>query len=75
MTPLPPFPTDPPPDPLPPGVYPIIGPRLATDGVVQPIARQIGLTMLGTLHERIGDTLLQEKSRRLGPFRLGSRLR
>ncbi len=47
-------------DPLPPGVYPIIGPRLATDGVVQPIARQIGLTMLGTLHERIGDTLLQE---------------
>ena len=60
MPPLPPFPTDPPPDPLPPGVYPIIGPRLATDGVVQPIARQIGLTMLGTLHERIGDTLLQE---------------
>ena len=46
--------------PLPPGVFPIIGPRLATDGVVQPIARQIGLTMLGTLHERIGDTLLQE---------------
>ena len=60
MTPLPPFPTDPPPDPLPPGVYPIIGPRLATDGVVQPIARQIGLTMLGTLHQRIGETLLQE---------------
>ena len=58
--PLPPLPTDPPPDPLPPGIYPIIGPRLATDGVVQPIARQIGLTMLGTLHERIGDTLLQE---------------
>ncbi len=25
--------------------------------VVQPIARQIGLTTLGTLHERIGDTL------------------
>jgi outer membrane autotransporter protein len=61
--PIPPVTPDtpnPPPDPLPPGVYPIIGPRLATDGVVQPIARQIGLTMLGTLHERIGDTLLQE---------------
>ena len=59
-TPTPPItalPPDPPPDPLPPGVYPIIGPRLATYGVVQPIARQIGLTTLGTLHERIGDTL------------------
>jgi outer membrane autotransporter protein len=47
----------PPPGPLPPGVWPIIGPELATDGVVQPIARQIGLQMLGTLHQRIGDTL------------------
>ena len=63
MTPLPSFPTDPPPDPLPPGVYPIIGPRLATDGVVQPIARQIGLTMLGTLHERIGDMRSHDKLR------------
>ena len=26
-------------------------------GVVQPLARQLGLTQLGTLHERIGDTL------------------
>ncbi|HYB08480.1 MAG TPA: autotransporter outer membrane beta-barrel domain-containing protein, partial [Alphaproteobacteria bacterium] len=52
-----PLPPDPPPDPLPPGVYPIIGPELATYGVVQPIARQLGLTVLGTLHERIGDTL------------------
>ncbi len=51
------LPPDPLPDPLPPGTYPIIGPRLATYGVVQPIARQIGLTTLGTLHERIGDTL------------------
>jgi outer membrane autotransporter protein len=51
------FPTDPPPQPLPPGVYPIIGPELATYGVVQPIARQLGLTTLGTLHERAGDTL------------------
>jgi outer membrane autotransporter protein len=42
---------------LPPGVaFPIIGPDLATYGVVQPLARQLGLTTLGTLHERIGDT-------------------
>ena len=52
-----PFPPDPPPNPLPPGIYPIVGPRLATYGVVQPIARELGLAMLGTLHERIGDTL------------------
>ncbi len=62
LPPLPPFPTDPPPAPLPPGVYPIIGPELATDGVVQPIARQLALTMLGTLHERIGDTLTDESA-------------
>jgi outer membrane autotransporter protein len=49
---------DPPPATLPPGVWPIIGPELATDGVVQPIARQMGLQMLGTLHQRVGDTLL-----------------
>ena len=55
--PIPPLPIDPPPQPLPPGVYPIIGPELATDGVVQPIARQMAVSMLGTLHERIGDTL------------------
>jgi len=48
---------DPPPASLPPGVWPIIGPELATDGVVQPIARQMGLQTLGTLHQRIGDTL------------------
>ena len=48
---------DPPPTTLPPGVWPIIGPELATDGVVQPIARQMGLQTLGTLHQRIGDTL------------------
>jgi outer membrane autotransporter protein len=47
----------PPPDPLTPGVWPIIGPELAAYGVVQPIARQMGLQTLGTLHERIGDTL------------------
>lgn len=52
------LPPEPPPQPMPPGVYPIIGPEIATYGVVQPIARQLGMTTLGTLHERIGDTLL-----------------
>ena len=51
------LPPDPPPATLPPGLYPIIGPEIATYGVVQPIARQMGLQILGTLHERIGDTL------------------
>jgi outer membrane autotransporter protein len=51
------LPVDPPPTTLPPGLYPIIGPEIATYGVVQPIARQLGLQTLGTLHERIGDTL------------------
>ena len=46
------------PEPLPPGVFPIIGPEIATYGVVQPIARQLGMTTLGTLHERTGDTSL-----------------
>jgi outer membrane autotransporter protein len=59
-TPLPPMtslPTDPPPNPLPPGVaFPIIGPELATYGVVQPLARQLGLSILGTLDDRVGDT-------------------
>ena len=52
------LPPEPPPQALPPGVYPIIGPEIATYGVVQPIARQLGMTTLGTLHDRIGDTLL-----------------
>ena len=55
--PVDPITPDPPPATLPPGVWPIIGPELATDGVVQPIARQMGLQTLGTLHQRIGDTL------------------
>ena len=46
-----------PPELLPPGVCPIIGPYLTTYSVVQPIARQLGLAQLGTLHERVGDTL------------------
>jgi outer membrane autotransporter protein len=55
--PIPPFPIDPPPNPLPPGVdFPIIGPELATYGVVQPLARQLGLSILGTLDDRMGDT-------------------
>jgi outer membrane autotransporter protein len=52
------LPIDPPPEVLPPGVFPIIGPEIATYGVVQPIARQLGMTTLGTLHERVGDTSL-----------------
>lgn len=51
------LPPDPPPPTLPPGLYPIIGPEIATYGVVQPIARQLGLTTLGTLNQRIGDTM------------------
>ena len=50
------LPNTPPPNPLPPGVYPIIGPELATYGVVQPLARQLGLSILGTLDDRVGDT-------------------
>ena len=57
VLPIPPFPADPPPNPLPPGVaFPIIGPELATYGVVQPLARQLGLSILGTLDDRVGDT-------------------
>ena len=36
--------------------FPIIGPELATYGVVQPLARQLGLSILGTLDDRVGDT-------------------
>lgn len=58
VPPGPDLPIDPPPDVLPPGEYPIIGPELASYGVVQPMARQLGASILGTLHDRIGDTLL-----------------
>lgn len=51
------LPPRPPPDPLPPNVLaPIIGPELATYGVVQPLARQLGVAILGTLDDRAGDT-------------------
>ncbi len=56
IPPGPPFPPNPPPDPLPPGPHPIIGPELATYGVVQPLARQLGAAILGTLDDRVGDT-------------------
>jgi len=56
---VPPTTVTPTPAELPPGKYPIIGPEIATYAVVQPIAGQMGLTMLGTLHERIGDTLTE----------------
>jgi outer membrane autotransporter protein len=54
----PPVPVTPPPDPSHPqdiDDLPLIGPSVATYGVVQPIARQMGLTTLGTLHQRVGD--------------------
>jgi outer membrane autotransporter protein len=51
------LPPTPPPDSLPPNVvFPIIGPELATYGVVQPLARQLGAAILGTLDDRVGDT-------------------
>ena len=51
------LPSAPPPNPLLPDVeFPILGPELATYGVVQPLARQLGLSILGTLDDRMGDT-------------------
>ena len=49
-------PTPPVPPVPPPPLSPIIGPELATYGVVQPLARQLGLSILGTLDDRVGDT-------------------
>ena len=58
VLPIPPFPIAPPPNPLPPnvGIFRSLGPELATYGVVQPLARQLGLSILGTLDDRVGDT-------------------
>ena len=50
----PPVPPVPPTPPVPPS--PIIGPELATYGVVQPLARQLGVAILGTLDDRAGAT-------------------
>ena len=44
----------PPPTPGP-GTFPIIGPELATYGVVQPMAQQLGRAMLGVHDERLAD--------------------
>src|SRR6516225_9348401 len=49
------LPSEPPPTVLPPGTFRIIGPELATYGVVQPICPADGVTTLGTFHERVGD--------------------
>jgi len=38
-----------------PNPLPIVGPELATYGVVQPVAQQLGRSMLGTHDERFGD--------------------
>ncbi|WP_146686628.1 autotransporter outer membrane beta-barrel domain-containing protein [Bradyrhizobium canariense] len=57
QVPPPTLPPEAPPAVLPPGTYPIIGPELATYGVVQPVARELGLATLGTLNQRIGDTM------------------
>ena len=71
--PVPPFPVDPPPNPLPPSVeFPIIGPELATYGVVQPLARQLGLSILGTLDDRSGRHLRAGWLRRSACGRAGS---
>lgn len=53
------LPIDPPVDPvLPPGVYPIIGPQIATYSSVMPVARDLAQFELGTLDQRIGDSAL-----------------
>ena len=44
----------PPPTPGP-GTFPIMGPEIATYGVVQPMAQQLGRAMLGTHDDRLGD--------------------
>lgn len=49
------LPVDPPPPPPEPGIHPIIGPEPPLYSVIAPIAQQLGLLTLGTLHERVGD--------------------
>ena len=58
--PLPPTPPGPLPPTPGPGTFPIIGPELATYGVVQPIAQQLGRAMLGTHDDRMGAVYYQE---------------
>lgn len=52
------LPLTPPPAVLPPGEYPVIGPAVATYGVVQPIARELGMLTLGTRDQRSGDAAM-----------------
>jgi outer membrane autotransporter protein len=56
------FPIDPidPNKPLDPGTYPIIGRELATYGVIQPIARELGMLSVGTARERGGSRMLEQ---------------
>lgn len=56
-----PDPSDPVPVPVPPKPLPILGPELATYGVVHPSARQMGLAALGTFHERVDNALSAPK--------------
>lgn len=56
------LPLTPPPAVLPPGEYPIIGPAVATYGVVQPIAREMGMLTLGTRSQRGGDSAMMMAS-------------
>lgn len=49
------LPLTPPPSVLPAGEYPVIGPAIATYGVVQPMARELGMVTLGTRDQRSGD--------------------
>lgn len=56
------LPLTPPPAVLPPGEYPVIGPAVATYGVVQPIARELGMLTLGTRDQRSGDAAMMANS-------------
>lgn len=49
------LPLTPPSSVLPAGEYPVIGPAIATYGVVQPMARELGMLTLGTRDQRSGD--------------------
>ncbi|NWA63434.1 autotransporter outer membrane beta-barrel domain-containing protein [Pantoea sp. B9002] len=61
------LPLTPPPAVLPPGEYPVIGPAVATYGVVQPVARELGMLTLGTLSQRGGDMALMINDAAQGP--------
>lgn len=52
------LPLTPPPAVLPPGEYPVIGPAVATYGVVQPVAQEMGMLTLGSRDQRGGDSAM-----------------